>query len=102
MAIVKKYERKLQTVLGLAQCDLIWIGDSTDEASEFHCWIFETNESWWFPQPLVRAIKSMSVFQRGISSEIMITEEHLKNYKEHILRHKKSPFYERMKNVNNQ
>jgi hypothetical protein len=90
-------EKILLTPLGEAEADLMWVSDSIDTMSEFHCWIFETNESWWFPQSLVRAVKSMSAPRRGQSSEIVLSEAHLRAYASHILRHKKSLFYNRAK-----
>ena len=97
MPIVKPIERILMTPFGMAEADLIWIG-GTDVPSEYHCTIFETLEIWWFPQPLVRGVKSMSAWLRGKASPIILPEPLLVNYKEHILRHKQSPFYERVKN----
>jgi hypothetical protein len=90
-------ERYLLTPMGEAEADFMWVSDSADMASEYHCWIFETNEVWWFPQPLVRATKSMSSHRRGTASEIVMSDALLKAYAPHIARHTKSPFYDRAK-----
>lgn len=83
------------TPFGEAEADLIWVSDSADIASEYCCWLFETGENWWFPQPLVRAVRSMSASRRVCSSEIVLSDALLSRYAAHILRHKQSPFYER-------
>ena len=99
MSQIVEIERYLLTPFGEAEADFMWVSDSADAASEYQCWILETNEVWWFPQPLVRAVKSMSSHRRGTASEILMPDALLKSYALHILRHKKSPFYERAKAI---
>jgi hypothetical protein len=99
MAQIVAIERYLMTPFGEAEADYMWVSDSADMASEYHCWIFETNEVWWFPQPLVRAVKSMSSYRRGLASEILLSDALLRAYAPHLLRHKLSPFYERAKAI---
>ncbi len=95
MAKIVPIERQLSTPFGEAEADFMWVSDSPDAATEFCCWILETNECWWFPQPLVRAVRSMSASLRGTPSEIVLSDALFERYANHILRHKKSPFYER-------
>lgn len=90
-------EKLLLTPFGEAEASHMWVPDSPDAASEFLCWILETNESWWFPQALVRGVRSMSSHRRGRPSEIVLPEPMLERYANHIMRHKNSPFYERAK-----
>lgn len=90
-------ERHLLTPFGEAEADFMWVSDSPDVATEFCCWLLETNECWWFPQPLVRAVRSMSASTRGMPSDIILSDALMDRYAQHILRHKKSPFYERAK-----
>jgi hypothetical protein len=99
VAKIIEIERILMTPFGEAEADFMWVSNSADTASEYHCWILETNEVWWFPQPLVRAVKSMSSYRRGEASEIVMSDELLKAYAPHLVRHKKSPFYDRAKMV---
>lgn len=101
MAQVVPIERSLMTPFGEAEADFMWVSDSADMASEYHCWLLETNEVWWFPQPLVRAVKSMSSYRRGLASEIIIPDALLRAYAPHILRHRNSPFYERARKLKN-
>lgn len=95
MSQIIPIERYLHTPLGEAEADFMWVSDSADLATEYQCWLFETNEVWWFPQPLVRAVKSMSSFRRGKASEILLSDAQFEGYAVHILRHKLSPFYDR-------
>lgn len=88
-------EKHLSTPFGEAEADFMWVSDSPDVPAEFCCWLIETNECWWFPQPLVRAVRTMSAPRRGVSSEIKLSEALLEKYASHILRHKQSPFYQR-------
>lgn len=99
MAQVVPIERSLLTPFGEAEADFMWVSDSADMASEYQCWLLETNEVWWFPQPLVRAVKSMSSYRRGTASEIMMPTALLKAYAPHILRHARSPFYQQAKDL---
>jgi hypothetical protein len=99
VAQIVEIERILMTPLGEAEADFMWVSDSADIASEYQCWIFETNEVWWFPQPLVRATKSMSAFRRGTSSPIELSAAQLRAYAPHILRHTLSPFHEQSRQI---
>ena len=99
MPVVKEYYKKLYTPLGKAQADLIWVPDTDEEPSMYHCWQNETNEVWWWPQQLVRQVESFTGIRHGIHSEIFVSTELLKTYAEAILRHKKSPFYEKAKRI---
>ncbi len=95
MSHVVEIERYLLTPFGEAEADFMWVPDSSEVPCEYQCWLLETNEVWWFPQPLVRAVKSMSAYRRGKASPIVMPEALLVAYAPHILRHKNSPFYER-------
>lgn len=95
MSQIVAIERHLMTPFGEAEADHMWVSDSADVASEYECWILETGECWWFPQPLVRAVRSMSASRRGEPSEIALPDSLLHRYATHLLRHKRSPFYER-------
>lgn len=88
-------ERHVLTPFGEADADFMLVPDSPDFATEFCCWLFETNECWWFPQTLVRAVRGFSAFKRGKSSDIVLSDALFERYARHILRHKQSPFYER-------
>jgi hypothetical protein len=90
-------EKILLTPLGEAEADLAFIPDSNEIPGQFCCWILETGENWWFPQQLVRAVPSMSVSRRGASSPIGLSDALLTYYAKHIRRHKNSPFYEKVK-----
>jgi hypothetical protein len=99
MGQIVPIERNLMTPFGEAEADFMWVPDSPDFPSEYQCWILETNEVWWFPQPLVRAVKSMSSHRRGLSSAIVMPDALLKQYAPHLLRHKESPFHEQAKKL---
>lgn len=92
MTKIVHIDKILLTPFGEAESDLEWISDSPDSPTEFSCWIIETGENWWFPQPLVRAVISMSAPRRGEPSPIVMTDDLLHRYAVHILRHKKSQF----------
>lgn len=85
-------QRVLMTPFGEAEADLIWIPDGFDHASEYCCWLLETGENWWFPQPLVRAMQSVST-RRGSPSPIVLPHSFMARYAVHIARHTRSPFY---------
>lgn len=90
-------DRVLLTPFGEAEADFMWVSESPDVASEYQCWLLETGEPWWFPQPLVRALRSMSASRRCAPSDIHLPDALLDRYRQHILRHKQSPFYDRAK-----
>jgi len=94
MPIVKNYNKLVFTPLGKAKADLIWIPDNSEEMSEYHCWQHETNEVWWWPQSLIRQVGSFTGKTHNQHSPIMLSSDLICSYKEHILRHVKSPFFQ--------
>lgn len=99
MPIVLPYEKKLYTPLGKAISDLIWIPDSNEEQSEYHCWQEETNEPWWWPQKYIRRVESFTGAQHGFHTNIHVEDKVIMSYTEAILRHPKSPFYAQVKRI---
>lgn len=99
MPLILPYDKKLHTPLGEAVCDLIWISDSLDDQSEYHCWQCETNEPWWWPQKYVRQVGSFTGARHGLHSKIYLSDEVITSHQEAILRHKKSPFYFQAKSI---
>jgi len=97
MSHVIDYHKYLMTPFGEAECDLAYISDTGDVPVEYQCWLFETGEPWWFSQSLVRAIPRPNEPYRKGPSDIHLSDTLLAKYAHHILRHKKSPFYERAK-----
>lgn len=99
MPTVCPYVKYLQTPLGLAQCDLIWIPDSESGGeSQYHCWQDESNEAWWWGQRFVRLTKSLTD-DLVDGTEIAISNELIKSHYKQFLRHKKSPFHELAKKL---
>ena len=89
----------LMTPFGVAECDAREWPDSHDMMLQYCCWMIETRENWVFPQMLIRACESMSGPYHGESTDIYLSPEMLASYAPHILRHKRSPFYEAAKKL---
>src|ERR1044072_1040533 len=88
----------LHTPLGLAECVGILVPDDSEGILYFHCWQDETQESWRWPNNLVRRAGCIS-HGRGdiLYPPIYVDELLLEKLPPHILRHKKSPLHSRLK-----
>lgn len=94
---VVPYNKKLMTPFGEAHADLIYISENSDDPTEFQCWLLETGEVWWFAQPHVREIPRFNEPYRSGITDIQLSDALLHKYAKHILRHKRSPFYDKAK-----
>jgi hypothetical protein len=99
--MIEPIRKILQTPFGLAECDARFWPSSPDLPLTYSCWLFETRENWVFPQSLIRATESMEGPTHGIHSEIKMSDELLRSYAPHIIRHKQSPFYEDAERIMN-
>lgn len=87
----------LLTPLGIAEAHFIWVRPSFEVPVNFGCFQRETKENWWWNNQQVRLCESISLGRPGNHSDIFLSDEMLEELKPHILRHKGSPFYDKMK-----
>lgn len=85
----------LYTPLGEAEAYWIQVPEDGDTYAFFVCFQKETKECWVWPNPHVRLVDSISSMRGKDHSPIHISDSLFETMKPHILRHKKSPFYER-------
>lgn len=88
----------LHTPLGLAQCYAITLKNAVEVAVIFHTWQLETKEPWSWANPDVRIASSATARRDDEHTPIYLSPKRLKDMGPHILRHKLSPFYDRVPN----
>jgi len=87
----------LLTPLGVAEAHFLEISGDVETNAFWLCFQVETKEQWEWPAPLVRLCGSISGMRTNSHSPIMVSDEYLETLRPHVLRHKKSPFYGRVK-----
>lgn len=86
----------LFTPLGPAEAHFVWGSATYEVPVSWGCFMCETKENWWWPNTQVRLCESITAMRSDQHSPIYVSDELLETLRPHILRHKKSPFYERM------
>lgn len=85
----------LFTPLGVAEAHFIWGADTFENYVTYGCFMLETKENWWWPNTQVRLCESVSSERSKQHSEIHVEDDLFTTLIPHILRHKKSPLYQR-------
>ena len=85
----------LFTPLGVAEAHFYESADTDDVNSVWTCFQVETKEGWEWPMPLVRICESITGMRDIEQSSFEITDEYFETLVPHILRHHRSPFYDR-------
>lgn len=85
----------LFTPLGPAEAHFVWGSETFEVPVTYGCFICETKENWWMPNTWVRLCESISALRGAGHSEFYLTDDQFETLRPHILRHKKSPLYER-------
>lgn len=84
----------LETPLGPAEAHWLAVPEADETPAHFGVFQCETKENWWWPNDQVRIRASASASRGDSRSPIHLSPERLSALRPHILRHKKSPFYE--------
>jgi hypothetical protein len=87
------------TPLGDAEAYFLQIPIDTDQYAYYGCFQIETKENWWFDNTMIRIAGSVSGRRDNYYSEFYMTDAMLESLTPHILRHKKSPLYEKVLNA---
>lgn len=85
----------LFTPLGPAEAHFILEPDTFEDPAVYGCFQSETKENWWWPNQLVRICESISALRSDDHSPFYVPDDLFATLRPHILRHKKSPLYER-------
>jgi hypothetical protein len=85
----------LFTPLGPAEAHFIWGSDTFEVSVTYCCFQCETKENWFWPNTLVRLCESITALRDDSHSPIYVSDALFETLRPHILRHKKSPLYER-------
>lgn len=88
----------LFTPLGVAEAHLFSM-ESNDTNALWVCFQQETKENWVWPSPMVRICESISGMRDDDYTDFHVTDAYFETLKPHILRHSRSPFYERAKGL---
>ena len=83
------------TPLGDAEAYFLQVPTGTDTYAQWGVFQQETKEQWWFDNTLVRITGSVSARRGDFMSEFFVSDDLFETLRPHILRHKKSPLYER-------
>ena len=81
------------TPLGSAEAHFIQVPIGDDGYANWGCFQSETKEQWWFDNSCVRLVGSITGRRGDNYSPIYLSDEMFDILIPHILRHKKSPFY---------
>jgi hypothetical protein len=87
----------LFTPLGVAEAHFYEAPESFETNAVWTCFQVETKENWLWPSPMVRLCESISGTRDGTHSSFNIDDEYLEVLRPHILRHRYSPLYERVR-----
>lgn len=82
----------LFTPLGYAEAHFLWVPENFEVNCNWGCFQQDTKENWWWPNPQVRIIESVSGSRGDNRSEICLSDEQLSALRPHIDRHPSSPF----------
>lgn len=85
----------LYTPLGVAEAHFYEVPEGVETHPMWHTFQVESKEPWVWPNPLVRICDSVSGMRDKAHSPIVVDEEYLDSIKPHIMRHQKSPLFER-------
>jgi hypothetical protein len=85
------------TPLGEAEAHFLANSETFEVPITYGCFMLETKENWWWPNTQVRLCESVSALRSSAHSPIHLPDDLFEELKPHILRHKRSPFYERAK-----
>ena len=83
------------TPLGEAEAHFLQVPIGNDSYVQWGCFQSETKENWWWDNTLIRLIGSISSRRGDSHSDFYLSDEMFATLMPHILRHKKSSFYER-------
>jgi hypothetical protein len=89
------------TPLGEAEAHFLQVPHDNDRYCQWGCFQLETKENWWWDNTLIRLIGSISARRGDNYSDFYVSNEMFEMLLPHILRHKKSPLYERANAHNN-
>lgn len=84
----------LLTPLGKAEAHFLWNSDSFEVSASYGCFMDETKENWWWPNTQVRLCESITAERSREHTDFHLSDALLETLRPHILRHRKSPFYE--------
>lgn len=85
----------VMTPLGPAEAHFLQVPVVADNYCQWGCFQAETKENWWFDNILVRLVGSVSGRRGDEMSEFFVSDEMFEMLLPHILRHTRSPLYER-------
>jgi hypothetical protein len=102
MIVVVRIEPPLYllTPLGIGEAKFLATPYGQDSHCYWHCFQLESKEAWDWPNPMVRLCESVSAMRDRAATPFVITDEYFEELRPHILRHKKSPLYERARKGN--
>ncbi len=84
------------TPLGDAEALFLQVPETDDNYAQWGCFQSETKENWWWNNKLIRIVGSMSAMRDESYTDFYLDEGMLEMLRPHILRHKKSPLYEKI------
>ena len=84
------------TPLGEAEAHFLQVPINNDNYVQWGCFINETKENWWFDNTMVRIVGSCSGRRDSNVSPFFLSQGMLEMMTPHILRHKRSPLYEKV------
>lgn len=84
----------LVTPLGVAEAHFLETPESFETNAVWTCFQVETKEGWQWPMPLVRICESISGMRDEAYSPFILSEDYFETLRPHILRHRRSVFYE--------
>jgi hypothetical protein len=83
------------TPFGIAEAHFYESPESFEVNAVWTCFQVETKENWLWPSPLVRICESISGMRDDEYTSFAVSEEYFEMLRPHILRHRRSPFFER-------
>lgn len=86
----------METPLGPALCWAVIPDGAVETAVIFGVWQDDTKESWWWPNPQVRVMETVTGQRDANRSPIHLSEEEIGMLTPHIMRHPSSQFYWRV------
>lgn len=89
----------LVTPLGEAEAHFLWLSETFEAPYVWGCFQCETKENWWWPNQQVRLAESITASRDGAHSPIHLSENLFAELRPHILRHTRSPFYQRARDA---
>lgn len=81
--------------LGSAEAHFLQVPIGDDGYTQWGCFQAETKEQWWFDNTLIRLVGSISGRHGDYMTDFHVSDEMLEMLLPHILRHKRSPLYQR-------